>query len=182
MIEVEAGTCGRCKQTVYLKKIVNLLVACDPTPLEADEALTALVGGEQLWRLTLVGSTPSSLSPARPAVLRALRGEPGERPTVLREHPCGSAPVYRPISGPVKGLGQPTPSRPPAGRTAPFSGPSAATSSVRSADRPRSESRRPYLNTVCDVCRDMIGRSDHVGIQLGERWIWIIHDTCGRTT
>lgn len=159
MVEITPGACPRCHAFVYLKKVANLLVACDPQPVDAQTAVHALLGGRQLWSLTLDGSTPCSLRPARSDVLAALHAEPLSRPTVLQEHPCGSAVVYRPLTPAVRESPQPTPPEPSVGRTAPFSGPQTGSSSVPGAEQPLTErhSLDDHHQETVDLIISMLG-------------------------
>lgn len=167
MIKVEP--CRGCGRSLLIHPVANLVVRLEIEPLTADEAMQALLGGKNLWRVT-----QTSVSGVRPAELTALRtAEPGERPHVCQEHRCAA--VSRPNPPSRVPSGQRTPHRPPAGRATRSSGPSAAPSSARSAGRPRSE--------PCDVCRKPVildGPELYIAVELGATVMWAIHDECGR--
>ena len=156
MIKVEV--CVNCSWPTFTESMAGIRLKADPSPLDAQEATTALLSGLELYRYRLVGPT---LTGASTAVLRALAtAEPGERPTVLKEHRCPKAPGAR-LPAPQQ-EGGPTPqpdppSRPVAPQTA-FWGPKTAPSGVPGADRPRSEA-----GTTAD--RGVIG-------DLGELIVW----------
>lgn len=166
MISVEP--CAGCGRILYIHPVANLKVRLDSAPLTPDEATQALIAGRDLWRVTA-----TSVSPARPAELTALRQRGNtEGPAIVAEHRCAATGAPRRPS-PVPSA-QPTPPRPPAGRTTRFSGPSAAPSSVRSAEPRRSDAPR------CDDCGLIMNEGDYVSVQLGEIYIWAQHiANCG---
>lgn len=50
------------------------------------------------------------------------------------------------------------------------------------ATLPRTE-KLPYINRVCDICRQMIGRTPNViGVEYDGRWMWVQHDECPSAT
>lgn len=152
---IKLGRC-RCMAVVYLVEEAGLKWTADPEPLGADEAVQALLAGRELYRVAYVGSTPSRLQAARPEVLAALLGEPGERPVVVPNHECPPGAV-RALQTPLLGGSvQPTPQRPSVGRTALFSGPQTGTSSVRSADPRPSDAPRPMAEMTCRTCRKTV--------------------------
>ena len=166
MIRVEP--CKACGAIVLLGELMGLRAKCDPAPVDAQEAVAALLAGRELHRVTYVGGRPANLSPARPAVLAALRAaEPGERPMVVGSHSCanGSAPVYRPNSTP----GPPSVRQDPlAARTAPSQGLLGGTVN----DAGLQDSRKP----TCEACRRTIREGEEVvGIQLGDLYVYAQH-------
>lgn len=173
---IKAERCRGCGELILVDSMAGLTLRADSVPLEADAATQALLAGRELYRVTSPSThglqAAGSLGMATPAVLAALRTEPGERPTVVQQHRCTATGAPRRPS-PVPSA-QPTPPRPPAGRTTRFSGPSAAPSSVRSAEPRRSDTPR------CDDCGLIMNEGDYVSVQLGEIYIWAQHiANCG---
>ena len=91
-MKIKLGQC-KCGAITYLVEQAGLKWVGDMTSLDAQEATQALLAGRELYRIRFVGPTPTDLSPARPDVLRALSGEPGERPVVVGSHGCPSGAV-----------------------------------------------------------------------------------------
>lgn len=86
MIQIEP--CKRCGQILVKLPLGGISIKADPSPLDAQEAVDALLGGRELYRLTTLGGNPYSLKGVGHPVLAALNAEPGERPHVVREHRC----------------------------------------------------------------------------------------------
>lgn len=143
ILKIKLGRC-RCTAIVYMVEEAGLVWTADTEALDAQQAVAALTAGRELYRITRVGETYLNLAPATPAVLGALRTEPGERPVVVPSHGCPPG-AARGLATPFPGRGaQPTPQRPPAGQQTPSSGPLRAVSGATSAATPGSE---------CSVCR-----------------------------
>ena len=169
---IQVNPCRGCGRLLYEYKIANLDVRVETVPLDAGQAVDALVGGTPLWRVTFLGKRPGNLGSASPAVLAALRNaEPAERPVVVREHRCTAADALsRP---PVAPTVQQAPPEPPAGQQTPFSGPQAAPSSASSADRPRSDTDGPR----CGRCKVNMQQGEYAAIEIGEILVWAEHLT-----
>lgn len=158
MIQVEP--CKGCGTIVLVGEMMGLRAKCDPSPLDAQEAVRALLAGRELHRVTYIGGRPANLSPARPAVLEKLRvAEPGERPMVVGSHTCPTTNgLSAPLSAPQKAGGTSAPKgggRPPVPPSRPFSGPSTDSSTRASApDASRKGLERPSdsRTTECSAC------------------------------
>lgn len=177
-MKIQPGTC-RCGALLYLVEDAGLRWTADMTPLDAQEATAALLAGRELYRLTLVGKTPSRLRTAKPDVLKALRtAMPDERPIVVGSHPCptGAARALLPAPQPAGGPGGPTrPPKAPVPPSRPFSGQPTVSSSAPDAGIQGSEGPR------CDDCGLIMRDGEYVSAQLGEVYVWAIHLTdCGR--
>ena len=165
------AVCPACTTPVWRWKVGGIEYTANPTALDAQEAITAHLGGRKLYRLTLVGGR-THIRPAWNTELTALSG--AEPPTILGGHPCKA--VTRPLTAPQPASGtgaRPNPPRPSAGHQTPFSGPQAEPSGARTAAKRRSEVRR---GPVCDRCHQPCADGEEiVGIQLGELWVWAEH-------
>jgi hypothetical protein len=170
MIKVE--NCPACGRMILSMAVANLAVRVDPSMLEADDAVRLLLDGRALWRVMHLGGRPYRLTGASPAVLGALRGEPGERPHVVVEHRCSvtaQAALSRPRTPTPGPSVQPTPQRPSAGQQTPSSGLQTAPSSAPSAEPHRS-------SPTCDACRkpcDVPG--SYASIEIGRLTVWAQH-------
>lgn len=172
------ATCTRCNKIIYLAEEAGLRWTADVEPLDAQEALTALVGGREVYRVTLPGP---SLSTARPAVLKALREAPvGDRPIVVASHPCptGVAKALRAVLPASEGEGGPGAPKGPAGpsgrRTAPSSGRATEPCGVPSAANLRTE-------PVCDGCGEVCADGTYASVGLGDLIVWAHHtEHCGK--
>lgn len=178
MIKVEG--CSACGRIIFRVDVANLVLKVDPEALDGPGAVTALVDGRALYRVAYLGGKPYRLAGAPPAVLGELNRPADDRPMVVREHRCPAGTTQAALSRPqsVPGVaGHPkAPQSPPAGRTAPFSGPSRAPSGVRVAESPRSEPSGPR----CDECGLIMQDGEYVAVQLGEIYAWAIHlANCG---
>lgn len=181
MIKVEP--CKGCGGVLLVDRFMGVTVRCDPTPLDAQAAGRTLLAGQTLYRVTYLGGRPSSFGSATPAVLGALRGEPGERPMVVEEHRCTKAGTTNALSSPVTavqgGGGTQTPKAPqspPADRTALLSGPSTVPSGAPTAVKPRSNPPGPRCSGCGQPCKD----GTYASIELGEILVWAHHvDRCG---
>lgn len=179
---IQVNPCRGCGRLLYEYKIANLDVRVETVPLDAGQAVDALVGGTPLWRVTFLGKRPGNLGSASPAVLAALRNaEPAERPVVVREHRCradealqrGCTAADALSRPPVAPTVQPAPPEPPAGQQTPFSGPSAAPSSASSAVTPVSDVRGPR----CGRCKVNMQQGEYAAIEIGEILVWAEHLT-----
>lgn len=187
MIQVEP--CKGCGTIVLMGEMMGLRAKCDPSPLDAQEAVAALLAGRELHRVTYIGGRPANLSPARPAVLEKLRvAEPGERPMVVGSHACpttnGSAPAWRPSSTPggttpPKGGGRPPapPSRPSSGSlTDSSTHASAPDASQKGLQRP-SDGRTAPCST-CGTPITLDAPETAVLIHLGATLVDAFHTAC----
>jgi hypothetical protein len=154
MIKVEP--CRGCGRLLYQHSLGGLQYRAETEPLDAQEAATALVGGQELYRVTA-----TSVSTATPSVLAALRDRgSAEGPTVVRQHVCPVR-AQEAVSGPPRTPGVPAdpkglPSS-PVGRQIPSWGQSTECStpvSAKSAVRSRSET------TECSTCGRPIDLAD----------------------
>lgn len=179
MIKVEP--CRGCGRLIIPGKVSNLDVRLEATPLDAQEAVTALLAGFDLWRVTA-----TSLTSASPAVLGALRtAEPGERPLVHPVHVCEATGAALTASqGVPRATAPKARSGSPVAPSRPFSGPSTVVSGVLVAVNPPSDpeadlpvtARRPS----CDTCLAPCEPGTYTGIMLGGTWIYVWHETCRR--
>lgn len=169
-MKIKVGQC-RCMEIIYLVEEAGLVWTADMKPLDAGEAVDALLGGRELYRVTGATEGTRRLSTAKPAVLAALRGEPGERPVVVRSHGCPPR-AARALSsmavvpgGPKALPGPPVaPQTPSWGQPAPDRAPDAA--------QHRSE-------PVCDDCgRVCDAPGTFWGYQRGETWMYAQHVEC----
>jgi hypothetical protein len=176
MIQVEP--CKGCGTIILLGEMMGLRAKCDPAAMDAQEAVAALLAGRELHRVTQVGGRPTNLSPARPAVLKALRmAEPGERPMVVGSHVCpqnASAPASGP-TGPLGGTTAPKGGgRPPVPPKNRFSGQPTASSTPGSALGAVIQGS----DTPCSLCGQPVPIDDpdgYVLIHLGATLIDAFH-------
>jgi hypothetical protein len=174
MIKVEP--CGACGRITFQVPVANLRIKTDVEALEASGAVTALVDGRALYRVTYLGGKPYGLQGANQAVLGALHAEPGERPMVVQEHRCDPEAVRARLSAVQQpaGPGARTPApKAPVAPSRPFSGPSTAPSGVPAAAPPRSDASRGAPR--CDDCGLIMGDGEYVSIQIGEIYVWATH-------
>lgn len=122
-MKLDLGQCNRCMAVIYMAREAGITWTADPVAaLEASEAVDALLGGRELYRIRYTGKTPADLSPARPAVLRALLGEPSSRPVVVPNHQCPPGAARR-LVRPTPAQGDQTaPQRPCTSQPDPFLG------------------------------------------------------------
>jgi hypothetical protein len=179
MIQVEP--CKGCGAIILLGELMGLRAKCDPTPVDAQEAVAALLAGRELHRVTYVGDRPANLSPARPAVLSALLG--AEPPMVVQEHRCradarqgGCTPAGRPNAPMVVSAYPKAPERPaqsPVGPSTPSSALSTAHPGVHAAAQRDSD-----RCSTCHLPAPLDVRDRLVIAQLGATVIDITHRTC----
>lgn len=169
MIKVEP--CRGCGRLLYSASLGGLNYRAETDPLDAQQALAAVVGGAELYRVT-----QTSVTSVTPAVLEALRLRGTvEGPTVVRRHVCpvkAQDAVSRPSSPsgvPADPKGLPSS---PAGRQTPSSGQPTGSStpgSAKSAGTPDGDGPR------CDTCGLIMREGEYVSAQLGEIYIWAVH-------
>ena len=177
------ATCTRCGRIIYLAEEVGLRWTADLGPLDAQTAVQAPVGGQELYRVTQPGNR---LSHAKPDVLALLRTADA-RPIVVASHPCpaGAAKALKPVlpaSQEEGGPGAPKVSAgPSAGRTARFSGPSTGLSGVQGAESHRFRVEGLTRdNLVCDGCGQPCADGTYASIALGDIIQWAHHvEECG---
>lgn len=202
---IKVEPCGACGRICFALAVANLTIKADPEPLEASPAVTALLNGRALYRVTYLGGKPYRLSGASPDVLAALRTEPGERPMVVQEHRCSPADVSAvrtAVQRPEVPTGPKAPSSPPAAPSGPFSGPLTTPSGVTGAGLPRSEpqegvqapvsrpntpspvpgatrgSARPSGGRTrprCDGCGQPCADGTYASVAVGELTVWAQH-------
>lgn len=182
MIQVEP--CKGCGAIILLGELMGLRAKCDPTPVDAQEAVAALLAGRELHRVTYVGDRPANLSPARPAVLSALLG--AEPPMVVQGHRCradarqgGCTPAERPDTPAATPGSQRSPKGPEkpaqslAGPSTPSSVPWTAHSGAHAAVRQASETC-----SACHLPAPLDVRDRLVIAQLGATVIDVAHQIC----
>lgn len=174
MIKVEP--CPGCGRLIFIKDVANLKARLDSLPVDAQEATAELIAGRTVWRIT-----ETSLRPARPAELMALRNRGTvEGPRILREHRCtpGSRP---PTPSPGKETdpapkGRQGPVQPLADLSTRTSAPGMASYGVPPAETPRTDGPR------CDRCSVPCRQGTYASIELGELTLWAEHinqEECG---
>lgn len=161
-MKIKVGQC-RCMEIIYLVEEAGLVWTADMKPLDAGEAVDALLGGRELYRVTGATEGTRRLSTAKPAVLAALRGEPGERPVVVRSHGCPPR-AARALIAPLPGK-EPDPC--PKGRENGAQGP------ARAVPAEPVTSRRS--RTVCDACSKPCADGTYASIELGDLLVWAQH-------
>lgn len=187
---IKTEICRSCGRLLYADTVGGLNIRTETQPLEADGALSALLGGETLYRAMHLGGRPSGFRAATPDVLAALRAEPSSRPHVVREHRCPNrgreavqAALSRPAGPTVAKVVDPTPKARVAPSWTPSSVSPTPVSSDRSADSAaprRSEPGRTRL-APCERCRKPVvidGPELYAAIELGATVIWAEHETC----
>lgn len=81
---IKVDPCRGCGRLLYSASLGGLTYRAETDPLDAQQALAAVVGGTELYRVT-----STSVSSVTPAVLEALRLRGTiEGPTVVRKHVC----------------------------------------------------------------------------------------------
>lgn len=121
-MKLNLGQCRRCGQITYLVEEAGMVWSADRRALGADEAVTALLAGRELYRIRFLGETPTDLSPARPATLLTLRNGTGERPVVVQNHGCPPGASRRLQKKSDHPDPRTTHQRPPCGQLDPFLG------------------------------------------------------------
>lgn len=173
-MKIKLGQC-RCMAIIYLVEEVGLVWTADMEPLDDQTAMGALLAGRELYRVTLVGENLRKLSMARPEALKALRGEPSERPTIVRSHGCppGAAKALLPASQQGGGTRTPKALRSPSvAPSRPSSGASRSSAAAPAAVRHLSD-------PTCDRCGQPCAPGTYWGIQLGAEWLNVEHaDPC----
>lgn len=164
---VKMATCTRCRQLIWMGEEVGLRWTADLQPLDAQEALSVVVGGRDVYRLTQPGP---DLKAARPDVLTQLRtAEPGERPVVVASHPCPSGAARSLPKAEVAPEADPCPKVPE----------KPAQGAARGRPAPRATSRRTE-KPKCDGCGQPCADGTYASIALGDIVQWAHHvDTCG---
>lgn len=170
------GRCVRCGAWVLTALVSGGWVGVNTSPLGVVELRALLASGERPYRLRTAAGQAQALTVASLGDVRA--GTP-----VLGPHRCGGHPMdaqaFReaaqdPPQPPVSATGRPAP---------PYASQGARNRSpAPPVTRHRSRKRHPYINRQCEVCHELIGRSiDYMGMQIGERWVWLQHDWDCRT-
>jgi hypothetical protein len=180
---------------------MGIRIKADTEALDGISAVTALVEGRELYRVRFLGGKAHNLTGTPPEVLAALNGPVGERPMVIREHRCDPKAVDARLAASYNPPGpgaHPHPQSPPAGRTAPFSGPSSPSSSVPDVVQSRSDpqegpsapvyrppggpvspgpgqARTGRSTPVCDECGKPCADGTYASIELGDLLVWAAH-------
>lgn len=155
----------------------------NPEPLVGIEAQRdAVIDGRSLYRILYIGSKPHKLQFIKL----------GAEGVFLTDHKCGMATAGN--SKPVEAVAL-DPHRAPAtrgevqaGNRLPHAlvgaqtGVQGFSSEILSPLGPVTRAilpRSSYVNRVCDECNEMIGEDwNIVGVQLGDRWMWVRHVEC----
>lgn len=82
--KIKLATCNRCGAYVLAAMVGGVRCAADPTPLDVQDRVRALVGGVKLYKLVVQAGRPWRLDFA---TVDTLRGSAGH----LRAHGCGCA-------------------------------------------------------------------------------------------
>lgn len=183
MIKIE--TCRGCGRSIYVHPVANLTVRLDVEPLDAQEAVTALIAGRNLWRVTA-----TSVTGARPAELSALRQRgTTEGPCIVQEHACtgrlNAASV--PLSASQTAGGGKVPPKAPgpsvalqrafSGQPTASSTPDSAPDASRKGPQPLSDARTVPCST-CGASVPLGEPEGYVLIHLGATLIDAFHATC----
>lgn len=179
MIQVE--TCRGCGRSIYVHPVANLTVRLDVEPLDAQTAVSALLAGRNLWRVTA-----TSVTGARPAELSALRQRgTTEGPCIVQEHACTArwspntlSPVHGADASPKgREAGVQRFMRTLAGPSTPSSAPRTAPYGAHAAARRPSDAR----THPCSACGAPVPLGDPEGyvlIHLGATLVDAFHATC----
>lgn len=181
MIKVEP--CKGCGAQLMVDRFMGVTVRCDPTPLDAQTAIQAVLASQTLYRVHALGGRPSSFGSASHDVLRALKTEPSSRPVVVPEHRCTPNGYKAPQtpSQAVGGTGAPVnPPKAPVGPSAPSSGSSRPTSSaLETAHTAATPDSRPQPR--CYTCGEPCEDGTFAAIELGDILVWATHvEECGK--
>ena len=184
-MKIKPGQC-KCGATVHLVEEAGMKWVGDVTPLDAQEAVAALVAGRELYRIRYVGSTPTNLSTAKPDVLKALASAPvGDRPEVVQSHGCPTNAVRAllPASQRGGGPGAPKAHRSPSvAPSRPSSGASRSSETVPTAD-PRPSSAQPHrgassADPSCDRCGRVCRPGTYWGFEYAGQVTYAEHADC----
>lgn len=191
---LKVATCNRCSNIVFAADVAGLKVMADPTPITGlAEAGIALVDGKSLYRILYVAGKPHKL--------QLITRDPGQwLGAMVSEHGCGCSgrdaePVvmaqeaHRGACAAWTGQGWTPPASCPRrgadGRTGLLFGDTVAPESCGSCEAPPFDHGGPrkrraeHINRVCQRCNVLIGfNRDVIGVQIGDRWIWVQHDQC----
>ena len=162
------GECPACSSRIHRMEVCGLEMKGNLIPLDAQQAMGEVIAGRRLYRITFAGGAPLTMRPADNLVLAKLAtAEPGERPYVVAEHPCAA--VSRPLGVPAGGTPAENPPVPPAGRTAPYSGPQGVDGAASGAGTRRSDGPR------CSGCGQPCADGTYASVTLGDVVMWAQH-------
>jgi len=182
---IKIATCNRCAAYVMACDVSGVRTMADPTPLGTPESLRdALLDGKAAYRVLHMAGKPWKLQSLNPLNM-------GESGTVVAAHDCGMATANNrrevevvpegPQSAPATRGRLPGGSHPAtalAGAQTATQGFSSETSKLpnraKRANRPRSK----WIYRNCEECGVVVGDSDVIGVQLGDRWLYLRHDVC----
>lgn len=162
-MNLRTGTCSKCRGLVLLGETNGTKVAVDLTPVDAQEAVRAVLGGRQVYRLRIGASGPQSLTVHRGTL-------PQDGTPILADHPCGSTAGYKAVRTPeVTSDPKEAPAAPRTPSPAPVTDSPAP--GARTAVRPRTE----HL-PACGLCGvRLTPEVPYVAAQLGATYVWAEH-------
>jgi hypothetical protein len=168
-MKIQPGQCKRCKAVIYLVREAGITWTADMTPLDAQTVIQALVGGREIYAVSLDGKQ------LKPAPGHLVKSWLSDGRTIVASHPCPTA-VAGALLSAVEKAGRevvpgkgPGPSVPPKNRS---SGPLRSSATAPTAEHPGS---RP----TCDGCSQPCADGTYASIDLGDLTVWAHHvDTC----
>lgn len=177
---LSVAECPKCHGRILRQKVGGIETKASLTPVTNPVGDTGRV-----YRVTFDGSgRPRSLRPAYPTELVAfVTGPVGDRPYLVREHPCAavSRPIQAPGTNPAGGPGKgpQTGVQSLAGRTTPSPDHSTEPSGARSAVQRRSEAAvRPSADQPrCSGCGEPCEDGTYASVALGDLTLWAEHVT-----
>lgn len=183
---LSVAECPKCRGRILRQKVGGIETKANLTPVTNPMGDTGRV-----YRVTFDGSgRPRSLRPAYPTELVAfVTGPVGDRPYLVREHPCAA--VSRPLTpSPASGTGGPGKApqtgvqRFLADLSTPSPDRSTEPSGARSAVQRRSEAAvRPSAGLAdqprCSACGEPCEDGTYASVALGDLVLWAEHvDRC----
>lgn len=173
MIKVEP--CNGCQKWILQVHLMGVTIKADPTPLDAQTAVQALVGGLKLWAARPDASgRPASLMAPTNEMLAALNTP--SRPNIVAQHRCAA--TGGPNATPVAVEPTPAPKgRPAATETASWGHPAPDRAPSAGRRRTRNASGRPEPR--CSNCSKPMADGTYAAIEVGELLVWAAHvDAC----
>lgn len=175
-MKIQPGQCKRCKAVIYLVREAGITWTADMEPLDAQSLIAALVGGQEIYLLSLDGK---QLWPAPNDQLKEYLA--GDR-TLLASHPCPTAvagallsAVQKAERDVVPGKG-PGPSVPPKNR---FSDQPRSLGAVPTADRSRFRGKGDTQPKCSNCSRTLTDADSYSSVELGDILVWAQHvDDC----
>ena len=169
-MKIKVGQC-RCMEIIYLVEEAGLVWTADMTPLDAVDAVDALLGGRELYQVTGGSGGTLRLSTARPDVLRALRSGLGDPPVVVRSHGCPPR-AARALAAPLPGK-EPDPC--PKGRENGVQGAARAVPAEPVTSRRSRTAVQRSSEPLCDGCSQPCADGTYASIELGDLLVWAQH-------